>query len=285
MTISTINELETALNAQFSKYYSAKTDTLPTASQAVVGGFHSFWRATGVPAQAAVPANTTAAVLNNTTLGAISFMQQTSPKQSYLATLAASSSASGTTLEIHDRLAHCAGLTADGPNTFTINGFDFSTLTTSNLTNRIGDANYSDIQWWLEWYTGQTGGDAANATINVTYNDGTTGTLSVVAIGGTIRASRMIPLNSLIVAADSGKYIRAVNSVQVGDTNATSNFGITATRYRAAIRMPVLNKVYSNIWAETGLPEIYNESCLFPVCIATSANMGNIRIDGNIVHG
>jgi hypothetical protein len=155
-------------------------------------------------------------------------------------------------------LADCAGLTADGTNTFTINGFDFSTLTTSNLTNRIGDANYSDIQWWLEWYTGQTGGDAANATINVTYNDGTTGTLSVVAIGGTIRASRMIPLNSLIPAADSGKYIRAVNSVQVGDTNATSNFGITATRYRAGIRMPILNKVYSNIWAETGFPEIYN---------------------------
>jgi hypothetical protein len=284
MTISTINELETALNAQFSKYYSAKTDTLPTANQAVVGGFHSFWRATGVPAQAAVPANTTAAVLNNTTLGAISFMQQTSPKQSYLATLSASCSSAGTTIEIHDRLAHCAGITANQAQTVNINGFDFSTLSGSNLATRIGDANYSDIQWWMEWYT-QTGADAANATVNVTYNDGTTGALTAFAIGGTVRASRMIPLNFLIPAADSGKYIRAVNSVNVGDTNADGSFGITATRYRASIRMPVLNKVYSNIWAETGLPEIYNESCLFPVCIATSANMGNIRIDGNIVHG
>jgi hypothetical protein len=283
MTIATVDELSMALGARFTRYYSAKND--PVAGNAVVGGFHSFWRSTGFPAQAAVPANTTADVLNNTTVGAVTFMQQTSPRTSYLAALAASCSASGTTLEIHDRLAHCAGLTADGPNTFTINGFDFSTLTTSNLTNRIGDANYSDIQWWLEWYTGQTGGDAANATINVTYNDGTTGTLSVVAIGGTIRASRMIPLNSLIPAADSGKYIRAVNSVQVGDTNATSNFGITATRYRAGIRMPVLNKVYSNIWAETGLPEIYNESCLFPVCIATATTMGNVRINGSIVYG
>jgi hypothetical protein len=223
-------------------------------------------------------------VLNDTTLGAISFMQQTSPRQSYLSTLTASSSSAGTTLEIHDRLAHCAGLTANSPATITITGFDFSTLSGSNLTARIGDANYSDILWWMEWYT-QTGADAANATVNVTYNNGTTGALTAFAIGGTVRASRMIALNNLIPAADSGKYIRAVNSVTVGDTNADGSFGITATRYRASIYMPIQNKSYSNIWAETGLPEIYNQSCLFPVCIATATTMGNIRIDGNIVHG
>jgi hypothetical protein len=282
MTIATVNELENALGAQFSRYYSAKND--PIAGNAVVGGFHSFWRSTGFPGQGGVPANTTAAVLNNTTVGAITFMQQTSPRQSYLATLAASCSAAGTTLEIHDRLAHCAGITTNNDQTVTINGFDFSTLSGSNLTQRIGDANYSDILWWLEWYV-NTGGDAANATVNVTYNDGTTGALTAFAIGGTVRASRMIQLNNLIPAANSGKYIRAVRSVQVGDTGADGNIGITATRYRASIFMPVLNKVYSNIWAETGLPEIYNQSCLFPVCIATATTMGNVRIDGSIVHG
>jgi hypothetical protein len=282
MTIATVDELSMALGARFTRYYSAKND--PIAGNATIGGFHSFWRSTGFPAQAAAPANATAAVLNNTTVGAVTFMQQTSPRTSYLAALAASCSVSGTTLEIHDRLAHCAGITANAPATITITGFDFSTLTGSNLTNRIGDANYSDIQWWMEWYT-NTGPDAANATVNVTYNDGTTGALTAFAIGGTVRASRMIPLNSLIPAADSGKYIRAVTSVQVGDTGADGSFGITATRYRAGIRMPVLNKVYSNIWAETGLPEIYNESCLFPVCIATATTMGNVRIDGSIVYG
>lgn len=282
MTIATVNELENALDARFSRYYSVKND--PVAGQAVVGGFHSFWRSTGSTTQPAAPTTATAIVLNNTSAGAVPFMQQTSPMTSYLAYLAASCSAANTTMEIHDRLAHCAGLTANAPATITITGFDFNTLSGSNLTQRIGDANYSDISWWMEWYTA-TGADPANATVNVTYNDGTTGALTAFAIGGTVRASRMIQLNNLIPAADSGKYIRAVNSVTVGDTNADGSFGITATRYRASIYMPVLNKIYSSIWAETGLPEIYNQSHLFPIGIATATTMGNLRIDGLIVHG
>lgn len=282
MTIVTVNELENALGAQFSKCYSVKND--PVAGNAVVGGFHSYWTSTGFPAAGAAPTNATAVVLNNTTTGALSFMQQTSPRQSYLAELIASCSAAGTTIEIHDRLAHCAGLTANAPATINITGFDFSTLTGSNLTARIGDANYSDISWWMQWYT-NTGADPANATVNVTYNDGTTGALTAFAIGGTVRASRMIQLNNLIPAADSGKYIRAVNSVTVGDTNADGSFGITATRYRAGLFMPLANKIYSIIWADTGLPEIYNQSCLSPICIATATTMGNIRIDGKIVYG
>jgi hypothetical protein len=282
MTIATVNELENALGAQFSRCYSSKAD--PQAGNAVVGGFHSFWRSTGTPAQGATPANTTAAIVNNATTGAIPFMQQTSPRTSYLAALAASCTAAGTTLEIHDRLAHCAGFQANQGDTFNVTGFDFSTLSGSNLTQRIGDANYSDIQWWMEWYV-NTGGDAANATVNVRYNDGTTGALTAFAIGGTVRASRMIPLNSLIPAAASGKYIRAVTSATIGDTGADGNIGITATRYRASVRMPLQNKLYSNIWADTGLPEIYNQSCLFPICIATATTMGSITIDGSIVHG
>lgn len=31
-------------------------------------------------------------------------------------------------------------------------GIDFSALSSDNMAERIGDANYSDIQWWLEWY-------------------------------------------------------------------------------------------------------------------------------------
>ena len=37
-----------------------------------------------------------------------------------------------------------------------------------------------------------------NATVTVTYDDGTSGNLTTFAAGGTIRAGRMIPLNQLI---------------------------------------------------------------------------------------
>jgi hypothetical protein len=213
-------------------------------------------------------------------------MQQTSPRQSYLGTLSAASSVGGTTLEIHDKLIHRSGLDGRGAGAQNTTGFDLNSfLATNNIGARIGDANYSDVQWWLEWYTA-TGGTPTNATVNVTYNDATTGNLTAIALAATIRASRMVPLNSAIPAADSGKYIRGINSVTLSaDTGTTGNFGVTATRYRASVFMPTPNKLYSNIWAETGLPEIYNQSCLFPIGLATTATMGNVRIDANIIHG
>jgi hypothetical protein len=281
MTIATVNELENALGAQFSKYYSTKNEV--SAGNAIVGGFHSYWTGSGFPSAGAAPGGTTV-VLNHLSTGAIPFMQQTSPKQSYLASLSVSCSASGTTIEIHDRLIAISGFNGrDTPQTVT--GFNLNTvLGTNNIDARKGDANYSDVQWWIEWYANT--GTATNITVNVTYNDGTTGNLTAISLGATVRASRMIPLNSAIPAADSGKYIRGVNSFTLSaDTGTTGNIGFTATRYRAAVFMPTVNKLYSNIWAETGLPEIYNQSCLFPIGIAIATTMGNVRIEGSIVHG
>lgn len=157
-------------------------------------------------------------------------------------------------------------------------------LATSNLSARKGDANYSDVQWWLEWYT-DTGATAANATIAVTYNDSSTGNLNTVAIGGTVRASRMIGLNSLIPTASAGKYIMRVNSVTATTTGAVGSYGITATRYRAALYHPIAAQRFSATWAELGLPEIYNSSCLFPIVIAGTTSTGAIRGTGKILHG
>jgi len=283
MTISTVDKLETALNSQYSKYYSVKND--PVAGNATTGGFHSFWRSTGIPGQPTIP-TTTPTALNHLSTGALNFMQQTSPLTSYLAYMSALCTGAATTLEIHDRLVNMGGLSGTVATAQTITGFDLDLfLSTNNIGNRIGDSNYSDVQWWLEWYT-NTGSTSVNVTVNVTYNDASTGNLTLTAIGTTIRASRMLPLNSFIPAADSGKYIRGVNSVTLSATTGTTgSFGVTATRYRSSIFLPTLNKMNSVRWAETGLPEVYNESCLFPVCMTTATTIGSIRIDGAIVHG
>lgn len=249
-----------------------------------VGNYYSLWRATGQPGQGA--AATTAVACDNTLVGSIQFTQQTSPMTSYLGILEMVQSTASVTFEIHDRLAHDGGLSGTSTASQAVDLDLDLLLATSNLSNRIGDANYSDVQWWLEWYT-DTGATASNATINVTYNDNTSGNLSVVAVGGTVRATRMIPINSLIPAGDSGKYIMRVNTVTLSGTGTgtAGNFGVTATRYRGAVYMPVANSRFTGTWADLGLPEIPNSSCLFGIVIANSTASGIIKGTGKIIHG
>jgi hypothetical protein len=252
-------------------------------SNAGAGQFHSLWRATGQPGQAAIP--TTAATCDNTLLGSIQFTQQTAPATSYLSIFEALCSNAGSTLEIHDRLMQMGGLNGTLTTAQTVNLDLNASLASDNLDARKGDANFSDVQWWMEWYT-DTGATASNATINVTYNDGTSGDLTVQAVGGTVRASRMIPLNGLIPAAASGKYIRDINTVTLSASTATAgNFGFTATRYRAALYQPLGNVRWSADWAALGLPEIANESCLFAVQVAGTTTTGTVRATGKISHG
>lgn len=281
MTIANADQLINSMGNNSSRIIIDKA----SLSNWAVGNYYSIWRATGQPGQGAIPA--AAAVANNTFVGAIQFTQQTSPATSYLGIFEAVQPNASVTLEIHDRLAHMGGLsgtTTPGAQSVAI---QLDTLGgSSNLSARKGDANYSDVQWWLEWYTA-TGATASNATVNVTYNDNSTGNLTAIAIGGTaIQATRMIPLNSLIPTADSGKFIMRVNTVTLSASTGTAgSFGVTATRYRAAVFMPVSNARFTANWADLGLPEIHNSSCLFGIVIANAVTSGVIKGTGKIIHG
>lgn len=279
MTIDTVDELISAMGNNSSRLIIDKA----SIANAAAAQFHSLWRATGQPGQGAIP--TSAARCNNALLGSIQFTQQTAPATSYLGILEGLCSNAGTTLEIHDRLAHMGGLVGNVTTAQTV-GLDLDALLGSdNLDARIGDTNYSDVQWWLEWYT-DTGSTAANITANVTFNDGTSNNLTAFALAATRRASYMVPLNGLIQAADSGKYIRDVNTVQLANSTGTAgNFGVTATRYRAAIYKPIANARFTADWAGLGLPEILNSACLFPIQLANTTNTGTVRVTGKIVHG
>lgn len=277
MTISTRDQLIDGLSNNSSRIV---LDKASIASQAA-GTFVSLWRATGQPGQGAIPA--AAAVCNNALTGAIGFTQQTAPATSYGAYLEAATSNAAMTLEIHDRLAHMGGLNGTLTTAQTV-GIDFSALSSDNIAARKGDSNYSDIQWWLEWYTA-TGSTAVTATVNVTYNDGTTGALTV-SLAATRPASLMIPLNGLIPAAGAGKYIRGIVSVQLSATTGTAgSFGVTATRPRVTIGCPIANYKFVADWAALGLPEIFNSSCLFPIVLTSTATSGTVRGGGKIAHG
>ena len=279
MTISTRDDFFNAMANNSSRIIIDKSSIINTA----VGQFHSLWRASGQPGVGAIP--TTAASCDNTLLGSIQFTQQTSPATSYLGILEALTANVSTTIEIHDRLAHMGGLVGNVATAQTVN-LDLDAIgATDNVDVRKGDSNYSDVQWWLEWYT-DTGGTAVTATVNVTYNDASTGNLTAVSLAATRRASFMQPLNYLIPLADSGKYIREVNTVTLSATTGTAgNFGVTATRYRAANYNPVANARFTAKWDDLGIPEIPNESCLFCIVQPGTTNTGIIRATGKIAHG
>lgn len=281
MTITTVDELETGIESRYSKFTSIKAE--PTAGNAVAGHFISYWRATGTPGQGAIP--TTAATLNSTTTGAIPFMQQTFPISSYLVEISALSSIPNTTIEIHDRLMHVGGLSGANTAVQPVTGFDLLSFSgTNNIDERVGDTNYSDVQWWAEFYT-DIGGTSATATVGVTYNDGSVGQLpNILAFGR--RAGRVLPLNSYIPAADSGKYIRGISNIVLSlSTGTAGNFGFTATRYRASMYVPIINMMHTEGWTKTGLPQIYNESCLFPIGITQGTSAGTMTLNTKIAHG
>jgi hypothetical protein len=282
MTITSKAELERALQCRFTRLASNKTPV--NNNNSGTGFYHSYWYSSaGVPASGLAP-NATVAALSNATTGAIPFMQQTSPRTSYLADLKFScTGVAGHTVELHDRLIQIT-VASVSTTALTVTGFDLNSfLATNNIGNRIGDANYSDVQWWVEMPVDGTG-TSSNLTVSVIYNDGSTGNLTALAGFQNRRQGRMYPLNYLIPAADSGKYIRAITSV-VGSVSSTGAIAFVATRYRAAIYMDVTNEIFRQGWTDLGFPEIYNQSCLFSIILAPGTNIGNIRLDGTIAHG
>lgn len=143
MAIATRDQLLAALAGNHTRAIIDKA----SLANAVAAQLFSLWTATGVPSNGAEP--TTAAVCTSALTGAVSFPNQTAPASSYLgwATLATGNANQG--IEIHDRLAHMGGLSG----TVTTAQGALSLVTTNPGADRLGDANYSDVQWFLEVYT------------------------------------------------------------------------------------------------------------------------------------
>ena len=278
MAITTRDQLIDAMGNNSSRLVIDKANI----ANALAGAYFSLWRATGQPGQGAIP--TAAATCNNALTGAMNFTQQTSPATSYGAWSNAVCSNNAVTIEVHDRLMHMGGLVGNVTAAQTVN-LNLNGVTADNMVERKGDANFSDVQWWAEWYT-DTGATASNATVAVTYNDGTTGSLTTFAAGGTVRAGRMIPLNNLIPAAAAGKFISSINTVTLSASTGTAgSFGFTATRPRMTMPLLLANKMEAFDWAQLGLPEIFNSSCLSLIELCSTTSTGTVRGGGKIAHG
>ncbi|MGL5074884.1 MAG: hypothetical protein ACRDBG_03435, partial [Waterburya sp.] len=241
----------------------------------------SLWRATGQPAQAAIPS--APALCNSALLGAISFANRTLPIENYVGWMYATCSNNATSIEVRDRLVHNGGLLLNITTSQAITGLDLATLAVS--ADRLGSANYSDVEWFLEVYT-DGGATASNATINVTYDDNSIGNLNTLAVGGTIRAGNAFALTPLIPTGQQGKFIKGINSVVLSASTGTAgNFGFTATRARTVVELPLANKLEVRDWAALGLPYIPNDSCLMLMTLCSTTSTGNFRGGGKIIYG
>lgn len=275
MAITDVNGVFNAI-ANNSKYI--VIDKASISSQ-TAGRVCSLWRATGLPAQGAIP--TTAAVPTSATTGAMVFPNQTDPVKSYLAWSALAAGNAGTAIEIVDRIAHIStGIALNVTTLQTITGFNLATLAPSS--DRVGDADYSDVNWWYEVYTAG-GATGSNATINVTYHDDTTGNLNVLSVGATIPAGVMLPLEPLIPSGSAGKHIKAVNSIQLSaSTGSAGAVGFTVTRPLTVHPTHVANKGEVADWALLGSPIVPNDACLMmlvqPVTTSSGTVRGGVRI-------
>lgn len=276
MTITTRDQLINALANNSSRIV---LDKASLANQ-VAGRMCSMWRATGQPAQGAIP--TTAAACDNTLLGAVQFTQQTAPAESYIAQMAMLPSNSAMSWEIHDRLAHRGGLVL---NVTTLQSVDLDLDLLGISPDRIGDPSFGDVQTWLEVYA-DGGATASNATINVTFDDNTDANVNVQAVGGTIRAGHCFSVDALRTGAQQGKNIKRINTVQLSASTGTAgNFGFTFTRPRAYMPTFLANMSAVFDWAQLGLPAVPNGSCLQLMVVPSTTSSGTLRGGGKIVHG
>lgn len=245
-------------------------------ANAAAGNIFSLWQAGAVPAAGAAP--TTAAVCTSALTGAIKFANQTAPATSYLDWCWMAFGNANSSVEVHDRLAHMGGLSG----TVTTAQGALSLVTTAPAAARLGAADYSDVQWFLEVYTA-LGATGVNATVAVTYGDGSTGNLTAVALGATPRAGRLYPL----LSASPGKWIKAVTGVTLSATTGTAgNFGITATRGRTMCGPAIAaNSPVVMDWAALGHSEIPNDACLQLTMLCSTTTTGTVRGAGKITHG
>lgn len=230
----------------------------------------SLWRATGIPAQGAIP--TAAAVCDATTLGAMPLPSRTGGERRIIRKTDILQANANAMLVVEDRLAHMGGLSGTVTTAQSVN-LDLSTLG-SNMAQRIGAADYSECLWWLEWYI-TTGTTSVTPTINVTFHDGTTGTASIwlngaTAVPASMAASRRAPL----ISNAAGKFIRGVTNITHVTMGAAGNYGVTATRPLTEFTTIIASRTEERKFSLEDGPPVFDNSCVTLSQIAGTTSSG-----------
>lgn len=252
MTINALDDLVNALSNTRQRLQFSKASTINQS----IGGYSSYWKALTSPYIGATP--TTQVILNNSTAGGLLITNPTSPNSLYLSKFRINSSLGATSFELHDRLMHMGGLSGSSTSSQTASLDLHSNIASENLAARIGESDYSGVQWWIEIFTAL---GAAGSTITVSYTDqtATSRTATVTLPSGNKNVGQMYRINPV----EASTYIRTINSVQLsGSTGAAGNFGLVATVFKAGINTGVAYMDAYLDCASSNLVEISSNSCL-----------------------
>lgn len=243
-----------------------------TSITTVAGFFYSGWTMGGAPAAGSAP--TTWAHPGKATTGAWNNHYQ-DPGTATARVLQSEviAGVAGSTIHLADRIGHMGGLSGTSAVAQSVN----ATLTAAASAGRCR-SDGADVRWFLEWYSA-TGSTAVTATVNVTYDDNSTGNITIV-LPASVPAFRMYPIQSAV----AGRTIKGVNSVTLSATTGTAgNFGVTAYKVLATHMVPTANWSDKQDWAYLGMPRCGSDLCLCGFTFALGTSFG--IVNGNMLIG
>jgi hypothetical protein len=269
MSILTVNDVVAGMTQRSQSLNVAKA----TIATQAAGAISSLWRATGLPAQGAIPG--AAAICNKDLTGAFGWTNPGGSYQAHIARCFLVSGNTGSDIQLYDRLAHMGGLSGvtTGAQTVAVD----ITGSGSNLVARVG-SDYGAILWFVEQYTAI--GTSAQ-TLTVTYTSypgggGNTGQTTTLSIGGASPLNQPARMFQIIPAGTD--EIQSIESVSLGvSTGTAGSFGVTAMRRLCTASLGLANAGEVYDWAELGLPRVYDDSCLMLAVICGTTSTGTVQ--------
>lgn len=246
-----------------------QVDRISKQLTSVAGIPMSFWRATGIPGQPAIPG--AAAVPDYTTVGAITIGRNVDTLMA-LRSLACEANASESGLiVIADRLAHMGGLSGT-----------VTTAQTVNVSAPSTRGPNAGIFAAFEVYT-QIGTTATTISASYTDQDENIGITSPSqAFGGTGRREAGLFLPMSLASGDNG-VISVASATVLATTGTAGSFGVTL--YRPVLAIPFIAghgipTPSDPILCLGGfVPPIYAGSCLFAFAVSSGATGKIIAAD------
>jgi hypothetical protein len=239
----------------------------------VAGSETSLWRLTNFPAQALAPG--VAANCNAATAGAVFLAARSGIQKRLLTEIEFATGNPGQTVYVEDRLAHMGGLNGTLLTAQTV-GVDVS-VGTDNMVERIGAADYSEVEWYMEWYTA-TGATIATPTFAVTHFDNSTSpAVPIFVLGaGALPASVAASRRYKIVPAN-GLPIKSIQSCTLSASTGTAgSFGVTAVRRYESAATDLAGKSIVKQIPVSNARVIPDNACLTYAMLTTATTTGTL---------
>ena len=242
------------------------------ATMEAAGVMHSLFYTSGRPGAASAPAPGLAGASLTSYTGQIPFTNAPASKETRLARLQATASASGCLL-VYDRLWHNSGLAVTTTTAQTINSTAFP------ARDRNGSADGAGVIVGIEVSTATTNGSAVtNTTMSYTNQDGTASrTATISSFPATAVAGTFVPFQ--LQAGDTG--IRSIQSVTLGTSYGAGAIHLVALRILARLELPTANTGNALDVLTSGFVRLFDNTV--PGLLWVPSGTGAVTVTGHMI--